>query len=134
MKKFIIQNQKTGEKMTVGEKNRNGLAMLFYTALANWEIKGCECWEKYCEKYKTVEEYDKHLDNLEKEERKEFFANLLENNNKYNNTWKIIQIVKEEEKEIYISFFLLWLEIIKYSTDKKILRNIKILVDKLLKV
>lgn len=100
MKKFIIQNQKTGEKMTVGEKNRNGLAMLFYTALANWETQGCECWKKYCEKYKTIEQYDKHLDNLEIEERKEFFANLVENNNKYNNTWKIIQVVKEEEKEM----------------------------------
>lgn len=106
MKKYVIENQKTGEKMTIKENNRNGLALLFYTALANWETKGSKSWQDYCKKYPTIEQYDKHLDNLEIAERKEFYSNLVENNNKYNNTWKIVDTILEEEKEMWYLFFL----------------------------
>jgi hypothetical protein len=98
MKIYIVQNIKTKEILKVSEKNKNGLALLFNTALANWETKGSKEWQKYCEKYKTMEEYDMHLDRLEELERKEFFSNLVENNNKYNVLYQIVK-VKESEKE-----------------------------------
>lgn len=98
MKIYIIKNLKTKEITKVSEKNKNGMAMLFNTALSNWETKGSQEWKKYCAKYTTVSEYDKHLEVLEEKERKEFFSNLVENNNNYNPFYKIIK-VKELDKE-----------------------------------
>jgi hypothetical protein len=97
MKIYIVKNNKTKEILKISEKNKNGLALLFNTALANWEMKGSQEWKKYCEKYPTMQEYDMHLDKLEELERKEFFSNLVENNNKYN---VLYQIVKVKETEI----------------------------------
>ena len=97
MKYYIVENQKTKQQIKIGEKDRKGLALLFYTALANWETKGSKCWQEYCEKYPSQKDYDKHLDDLEIRERKEFFSNLVENNNNYNVLYKIVA-VKEKDK------------------------------------
>lgn len=94
---YIVENQKTKQKMKFSENNRKGLALLFYTALANWETKGSKCWQEYAEKYPSQKDYDKHLDDLEIRERKEFFSNLVENNNNYNVLYKIVA-VKEKDK------------------------------------
>lgn len=98
MKYYIVENQKTKQKIKFSEKNRKGLSMLFYTALATWETKGSKCWQEYMQKYPQPKDYDKHLDDLEIRERKEFFSNLIENNNKYNAVYKIIA-VKEKSNE-----------------------------------
>ena len=98
MKIYVVENQKTKEIVKVGETNRKGLAMLFYGAIANWEVNS-KSWNDYCKKYPNIEDYDRHLDNLEIQERKEFFSNLVENNNKYNYRFKIISVELAEEKE-----------------------------------
>ena len=98
MKIYTILDTRRKVEFKASENNRGIMNMLFTTALSNWETKGSECWLKYCEKYPTIEQYDKHLDNLEKDERKEFFSNLLENNNEFNPFYKIVR-VEEQEKE-----------------------------------
>lgn len=101
MKIYTIENQKTKEQQKFAENNKKGMALLFYTALANWEMKGSKCWQEYCEKYPEPKQYDKHLEDLEKKERQEFFGNLIENNNNYNVLYKIIKVEgKEQEREI----------------------------------
>ena len=97
MKTYYVENQKTKEIIKVGETDRKGLAMLYYGAIANWETHS-KSWNAYCKKYPKVADYDKHLDNLEIQERKEFFSNLVENNNNYNYRFKIIK-VEEMERE-----------------------------------
>ena len=98
MKIYTILDTRRKVEFKASENNRGIMNMLFTTELSNWETKGSECWLKYCEKYPTIEQYDRHLDNLEKDERKEFFSNLLENNNEFNPFYKIVR-VEEQEKE-----------------------------------
>ena len=101
MKIYVVKNLKTNEVIKIGEKNRNGLSILFNTALSNWETKGSKEWQKYVEKYPEIKDYDMHLDKLEELERKEFFGNLVENNNNYNPFYKIIGVEeKEQEREM----------------------------------
>lgn len=94
---YYVENQKTKQKFKFGEKNRKGLSLLFYSALANWEMNGSKCWQEYCKKYPLAKDYDKHLEDLEIRERKEFFENFVENNNKYNTIYKIIAIKEQEQ-------------------------------------
>lgn len=94
---YYVENQKTKQKMKFSENNKKGLVLLFYTALANWEMNGSKCWKEYVEKYPLPKDYDKHLEDLEIRERKEFFSNLIENNNNYNVLYKIVA-VKEKDK------------------------------------
>ena len=99
MKIYVVENQKTKEIQRIGENNRKGLAMLFYGALANWETKS-KSWNEYVKKYPKIEDYDRHLDTLAEQERKEFFSNLLENNNAHNFRFKIIAVENEQVREI----------------------------------
>ena len=101
MKVYTIENQKTKEQQKFAENNKKGMALLFYTALANWEMNGSKCWKEYCEKYTDTKSYDKHLEDLERKERQEFYSNLVENNNTYNMQYKIIKVEeKEQEREL----------------------------------
>ncbi len=101
IKIYIVENQKTKQKIKFSEKDRKGLSLLFYTALANWEMNGSKCWADYCKKYPSQKDYDRHLEDLEIRERKEFFSNLVENNNKYNAVYKIVDIkTKETQTEL----------------------------------
>ena len=69
----------------------------FNSAISNWETKS-KSWQEYCKKYPTVQQYDKHLDALEKDEKKEFFADIVNNTNLYSHMYKIIDVITAEQE------------------------------------
>ena len=93
-----MSSQKTKAKFKFAETNKKGIALLYYSAFANWELNGSKCWKEYVEKYPLPKDYDKHLEDLEIKEKKEFFSDFVGNVNKYCNVYKIIA-VKEKEQE-----------------------------------
>lgn len=97
MRKFIIENQKTKARKVAKETNKSVLSILFNSAISNWETKS-RSWREYCRKYPTVQQYDKHLDALEKDEKKEFFADIVNNTNLYSHMYKIIDVIIAEQE------------------------------------
>ena len=97
---YVVENVKTKEQFRFAENNKKGLALLFYTAMAKWETQGSKCWAEYCKKYTDIKSYDKHLEELERQERKEFFENFVENNNKYNVQYQIIRVENREQERV----------------------------------
>jgi hypothetical protein len=97
LEKILLCCTKTG-KHTVVKGYNHIMNMTFNQAVANFEMQS-DAFKEWCKKYPTIEQGDKHIEELERSVKEEFFGDFINNNNKYNHKFKIEKVKFKDQKE-----------------------------------
>lgn len=98
LSKVLLCCRKTG-KHIVAKGYNHILNLTYNNALPNFEMQS-QAFKSWCEKYPTIEEADRHIEELERNVRKEFFDDFISNNNKHNMRFVIEKVKTKEELKV----------------------------------